>query len=55
MEAFSSNSFPNVWGVLVTLLRELEIFWDEVFLLLIQYKTEQSWCSAIIIRKRSAV
>ena len=55
MEAFSTNSFPTVCEVWMTFLRALEIFWDEVFLLEIQYKTEQSWCSAIIIRKRSAV
>ena len=55
MEAFSTNSFPIVCEVWMTFLRALEIFWDEVFLLEIQYKTEQSWCSAIIIRKRSAV
>lgn len=40
MEAFSTNSFPTVCEVLMTFLRALEIFWDEVFLLEIQYKTE---------------
>ena len=55
MEAFSSNSFPNVCDVWVTFLRALEIFYDEVFIDGNQYKTEQSWCSAIIIRKRSAI
>ena len=40
MEAFSTNSFPTVCEVWMTFLRALEIFWDEVFLLEIQYKTD---------------
>ena len=35
-------------------LQEIEIFWDEVFMVRKTVKNGQSWCSAVIYRKRSA-
>ena len=42
------------WNLSEICMRVIEIFWDEVFMVRNRIKNGQSWCLAVICRKRSA-
>ena len=49
-----SNEMTLLPILLAAVFRVIEIFWDKVFMVRNTVKKGQSWCSAIMCRKRSA-